>query len=605
MIDIKANGPESSSFLGVESCEDSYFREGGWIPNPYLSNKDDVDEFSEYTLLGENNILAEAQALTSLILFFRDHLKRSFSNNSVYAAQAAVLCIFAGAVIVFRCGLTSGNDKSREALSPHFTVQYAHVVNRSDSDSPGKQVPAPVKEDFVLTVSDLRAAEDIAQLLRAGFVLKGSTVITAEQAFYLGNRGGGNEALINPNDIIYYNISKGRGLPLLPKPKIIQGLKAFQNSSNVPRRVGPTSSASAVKAKTDNQSSLSFALRSIQLDSSPFINGVDSLETRNDRLSDSLVPHALEAAKENVGFNIKNLANIQKIAPNSVILTEKDKIIRRQAINLVLKKISAEHKEAIADLKRVEEEKGTREEINTKRKQVEKIKQKLIREKKRRKDHLATILNSHRVVIECCRTPGHSSQGKFALSFQVYNPDKLSEKEKEIIKNNLTSYLNDYIKDPEGETLSRAKLAENVSIIDNALEFCFDVNIIRTKKAMPVDKALESCFDVNQVRKKNITRIADAPKKSITWLAKETDCDDERYKNDDVKEKTHEVDHSLLKNKKSNPLTSSQKKEKRKMQNNVSEKRKSRGQKLQLQEASRKIKKAKPVRRDQKSKRRV
>ena len=512
MIDIKANGPESSSFLGVESCEDSYFREGGWIPNPYLSNKDDVDEFSEYTLLGENNILAEAQALTSLILFFRDHLKKSFSDNSedllknrssrFSAATTVGLFLFISVVAVLRCGLLS----RREALSPHSTVQYVTVVNKSDYDSPRKQLPAQVKK---------------------GFVLKASALLEAEQPIQPRLFGGGNDALINPNEMFLPSVPRTRAVRSLPNTGTLRASRNSQSSLNASRRTPLPSSVSALRGRTDNPSFLSLN----RIDPSDLINGkVSNIFVRRpgelgdrDRL---LETDALKAIEGHTPNNRKNLDNIQEIKGKSVVIKETEKAEARQEMDNLVNKLLNEHKEAEVILKKLKEEKSTREEIKEKEEQLRELELEISLEIEQRDYHFEETLNEDYTLVMLPRTPKDRAHGEIALSLQVYNQQKLSKKQKEIIGHNLDSYFDEYIEGKQLNNNPPGKKQECLEIAAKALLGGFDVNVIRIKMATTVDGASE---------------------RKITWIKSKTPCEDKKYSKDEFKGKPHKVDLISLK----------------------------------------------------------
>ena len=504
--------PEHSSLV-IESSVELYFIKGSSIPNPYPANKEDVDEVSEHTLLGENNIIAEAQALTSLILFFRDNLKKSFSDNSedlvknrssrFSAATTVGLFIFISVVAVLKCGLLS----RREALSPHSTVQYVTVVNKSDYDFPRKQLPAQVKK---------------------GFVLKASALLEAEQPIQARLFGGGNDALINPNEMFFPSVPRARVVRSLPKAESIRGLKAFPSSLNVSRRIPLTSSASALKAGTDNQSSLSLN----RIDSSDLINVnvSDIFVGRPGNLGNRdslLVADALKATKGNVGYNKTNLFNIQKIKGKSDLLNETDKAEWGQGMKTVLKKVCDECEEAKANLKRAQEEKASREYIKEKEEEVKKLEHKISFETAQLEYHLEYTLNSKKVTLKTHRQPGDTSHGNLSVTFQIYNQEKLTEEENKIIYNDLKLYFDGGINRIKNKTITFAKRDEFVRLAGKSLESCVDINDTRLKIANSVENE-------------------DAPENLIKWAKRQRPCLDERYKNDPFKSEPNEVDRYLL-----------------------------------------------------------
>ena len=522
--------PEHSSLV-IESSLELYFINDNWIPNLYPSNKEDADGLYEPTLVGDDNIIVEAEALISLILFFSDNLKRCFSNNtvyialptrlslSVYVAHAARLFLF-GAVAVF----TSGLPSRRAALSPHFTVQYSHVGNRSHYDSPRKQVPAPVKEDFVLKASEL-LAEDVIQLLRQGFVLKASLLRNAEEGVSILKRGGGNLTLLDPNEIISYNVSKARGVRPLPKPESIRGLKGFPSSSNVSRRLAPTSSASAFKARTDNQSSLS--LNRINSSDLININVSDILVGRPGNLGDRdslLVADAYRNVIEGHTWqNQENLMRMQEITQFTDLVSSNDKMQWRRGMDSLVNERSFEVEDLIIDLNKLKGEEGRIEEIYAKEKQLIELKIELDREIRWQEFHHNNILNPYKAVLRDCRKPYDLSHGDLAVTFKVYNQDNLIEKDKDLVNHNFSSFLGKGLNKIKDKTITPAERVEFERIASKAFEYSFDVNQVRLKVAVPVGKR-------------------------ITLLERDKACSDIRYRNDLRKSEPNAVSLSVLNN---------------------------------------------------------
>ena len=225
----------------------------------------------------------------------------------------------------------------RETLPPHSKAQIVTVVDISEYNCPEK----------VLGASNLQAAEDIAQ----------------PRLF-----GGGNDALINPNEMISPSAPRAKAVQSLPKPVSIRKVKPFPSSSNLSRRLASTSSTSAFKARTDNQSSLSLN----RIDSS-LINGdvSDIFVGRPGNLGDRdslLIANASRRARQgHTQNNQKNLRSMQRIEYSDFVYPA-DKRECRQDMDYIVNQLSAKAEEARADLNKLEEEGGRTEEIYAKEK---------------------------------------------------------------------------------------------------------------------------------------------------------------------------------------------------------------------------------------------
>ena len=440
------------------------------------------------------------------------------------------------AILGWRCALSSRKDP---ALL-HLPVRYAETTDRSVYTSRRKRLLGKVKKGFgIVKVSDLRAGENIVQFLRQGFVLNATTVITAEKSFYFGNRGGGKGSLFNPNELKYCNAFDKRSERPLPKPLSKRRLKGSESSLNGSRRLTPISSASASKAGRYSQSPLLL----IETDSPVFIGGGDSFETRNDRLDNSVVSHALKATKENVGLNKKNLFNIQKILGKSELINKTDKAEWAQGIKTVVNNLSGECEEAKTNLKRAQEEKASREYIKEKEEEVKRLEYNLRFERAQLHYHLKHTLNSNKVTLKTNRQPKDTSHGNLAASFQTYNQEKLTEDQNKIIDNELEFYFDGSLNGIRNKTITFAENAQFQRLAESSLESCVDINDTRLKMAISVK------VDINDSGLKiaNSVEDEDAPKYLIKWVKKQRPCLDKRYKNDPFKSEPNEVDRYLLK----------------------------------------------------------
>ena len=348
-----------------------------------------------------------------------------------------------GLVIVAIVGLRCAVSSRKDSALLHIPVNYARIASKSVYTSRQEQLPAKVKEGFrVVKVSDLRGAKDIAQLLREGFVLNAITVKTAEKAFYFNNRGGGKDPLFNPNELKYCNAFERRSERPLPKPLSKRRLKGSESPLDVSRRL--SSSVRASKGRTDNPSSL--------------LKITDSSEIFNEKVSSQflgrphklldweslLPPEALAAIEGHTKHNKENLERVQGIKGKSIIIEKDDKVKERQHMDDFVNELAAKAEEASAELRKLEEDQGSTEEINAKREQLKELKSELIYEREQRDYHFEYTLSLYYELIMTPRKPERVGHGGVALSFQVHDQEKLSEEEKRIIDHNLKKYINDY-----------------------------------------------------------------------------------------------------------------------------------------------------------------
>ena len=115
------------------------------------------------------------------------------------------------------------------------------------------------------------------------------------------------------------------------------------------------------------------------------------------------------------------------------------------------------------------------------------------------------------------RLRGH---GHLAVTFQVHNSEKLSEKEKQLVNYDLPSYLRNCLNDIRAKRITPPKKDEFERITAKSLEFCLDVNQVRIKFARPVGDL-------------------------ITLLERDMPCLHEWYKHDIFKSEPTAVDISL------------------------------------------------------------
>ena len=130
----------------------------------FKSGQEETDLLAEHSILGENNILAEAQALITLIQFFRENFKKCFSRHRLtlvndrfsrlYGAPTVFFYILLAAAPASRWSLPLRSDKSIKPFSSHIRGQYAYVLNSSEYDSFRRQLPAQVKN--VVQVSAIK-----------------------------------------------------------------------------------------------------------------------------------------------------------------------------------------------------------------------------------------------------------------------------------------------------------------------------------------------------------------------------------------------------------------------------------------------------------------
>lgn len=442
------------------------------------------------------------------------------------------LTVGLGLVILAVAGLRCAVFSRKDPALLHIPVNYAETAYSSVYTSRRKRLPAKVKKGFgVVKVSDLRAGENIVQLIRQGFVLNATTVITAEKSFYFGNGGGGKNPLFNPNELKYCNAFENRSERPLPKPLSKRRLKGFGSSLNVSRRLPPISSASAFKAGRYSQSPFHL----IETDSPAFIDAGDSFETRNDRLDNSVVPSAVKATKKTTGHEIENIYRVQQIKGKTIVLDETDKSEMLQDMDNVVNKLLDEQKEAEAILNKVKEQRGSIKDIKHKEEQVKRLEHKISLEIKQRKYHAETTCNEDYISLVTDRTPNNSSHGNIALACKMYDEFKLSEDQKRSVNNQLRVYFKNVIYGKQTRTNPVGKLKECSDIADSALRYCFDVNPTRTKKAEVID-----------VSSKKARPLGDPSEREIGWLEKQADCEDERYKRNPIKDKTYLVDFCLI-----------------------------------------------------------
>ena len=105
----------------------------------------------------------------------------------------------------------------------------------------------------------------------------------------------------------------------------------------------------------------------------------------------------------------------------------------------------------------------------------------------------------------------------------MYNQEKLTEKDKDIVNHNISLYLWESLNELKAKRITPAKKDEFERIASNALEFCFDVNNVRLKIAKPVGKR-------------------------ITLLKRDKPCLHKWYKDDSFKSEPNAVSLSLWNN---------------------------------------------------------
>lgn len=494
------------------------FRHNRWIPPPYLLKKEDVDildvgSLTEQSLLGDNDILSEGEGLIRLILFLTEDFNKFLSGNSLIwklklfryelfksGRQIGVLIGFAALSSVFK----SGPVLAQERLLSPMNETSASVSHISESNGLGKVLKSP----------------HFAQLLRQGLVLKGSELLAAEEVPLRALRGAGPIQFMGDGDLFHDFTAfdtKTRTPPLraLPKQQGLHHSSAFQDLPKTARR-----DSLKLNASTLNKSALPS-----KIDTLLFTKVWHPVEGRGD----SLVTEALKPTHQDndfKGYKAKNLRSIQKITWDSVILNKTDKIKALRAMNKIIIELSDELDKLKKESKEVWATSADMDKLEKLDRDINKLEEVIRLERNQKEYHSLNTLNLNYTTVANPRAPSNPERdGSRAVSFQGYDRKKLSEEEKKLVPNGLTSFFDDYIKKEQDEKNTPRKEEQFTEIAGKTLQFCIDANNTRIRFAKIV---------------------YDGAVKKISWDKRRAPCEYPWYKNDLYKSRLNLVDKYLL-----------------------------------------------------------